>query len=102
VGPITFPKYLDRPQIVTRASRKHLTLGEFDRWAGLLQGNVSRVLAEKLALLIPTDHILLQAWPRATNPDYQVRGEVLHFEGWLGVRAGCSRSAASWIAPSDR
>jgi uncharacterized lipoprotein YmbA len=31
VGPITLPKYLDRPQLVTRASRNQLTLGEFDR-----------------------------------------------------------------------
>ena len=53
VGPITFPKYLDRPQIVTRASRHQLTLGEFDRWAEPLQDNVSRVLAENLALPHP-------------------------------------------------
>ena len=33
VGAVTFPKDLDRPQIVTRASRNQLTLGEFDRWA---------------------------------------------------------------------
>src|SRR6266540_6222252 len=59
VGPITLPKYLDRPQIVTRASRNQLTLGEFDRWAESLQENFSSVLVENLALLIPTDHILL-------------------------------------------
>jgi uncharacterized protein len=84
VGPVTFPKYLDRPQIVTRASRNQLTLGEFDRWAEPLQDNVSRVLAENLALLIPTDHVMLQDWPRSVNLDYQVRVEVLHFDGWLG------------------
>jgi uncharacterized lipoprotein YmbA len=84
VGPVTFPKYLDRPQIVTRAGRNQLTLGEFDRWAEPLQDNVSRVLAENLALLIPTDHILLQTWPRSANLDYQVKVEVLHFDGWLG------------------
>jgi uncharacterized protein len=60
VGPITFPKYLERPQIVSRASRHQLALGEFDRWAEPLQDNFSRVLAENLSLLIPTDHILLQ------------------------------------------
>jgi len=30
VGPVTLPPYLDRPQIVTRASRAKLELGEFD------------------------------------------------------------------------
>src|SRR5207245_3850273 len=33
VGPVTLPPYLDRPQIVTRASRAKLELGEFDQWA---------------------------------------------------------------------
>jgi hypothetical protein len=84
VGPITLPKYLDRPQIVTRVSPNQLTLGEFDRWAEPLQDNVSRVLAENLALLIPTDQILVQAWPRSATLDYQVQVEVLHFDGWLG------------------
>src|SRR5262245_66066254 len=58
VGPIMLPKYLDRPQIVTRASRNQLTLGEFDRWAEPLQDNVTSVLAENLARLIPTDPVL--------------------------------------------
>jgi uncharacterized lipoprotein YmbA len=93
VGPITFPKYLDRPQIVTRASRNQLTLGEFDRWAEPLQENFSRVLAENLALLIPTDHILLNPWSRPAALDYQVRVEVLHFDGWLG---GESSFIARW------
>jgi uncharacterized lipoprotein YmbA len=93
VGPITFPKYLDRPQIVTRAGRNQLTLAEFDRWAEPLQDNVSRVLAEDLARLIPTDHILLNPWPQSTTLDYQVQVEVLQFDGWLG---GDSAFVARW------
>ena len=93
VGPITLPKYLDRPQIVTRASRNQLALGEFDRWAEPLQDNISRVLAENLARLIPTDQVLLQAWPRSATLDYQVTVEVLQFDGWLG---GESTLLARW------
>jgi uncharacterized lipoprotein YmbA len=93
VGPITFPKYLDRPQLVTRASRNQLTLGEFDRWAEPLQENFSRVLVENLALLIPTEHILLNPWPGSATPDYQVSMEVRHFDGWLG---GESTLLARW------
>jgi uncharacterized lipoprotein YmbA len=84
LGPINFPKYLDRPQIVSRASRHQLALGEFDRWAEPLQENFSRVLAENLSLLIPTDHMFLHDWPRSVTLDYQVRVDVLHFDGWLG------------------
>src|SRR5512132_3498208 len=93
VAPVTFPKYLERPQIVTRASRHQLTLGEFDRWAEPLQDNVSRVLAENLAFLIPTDHLLLQGWPRSAALDYQVQVEILQFDGWLG---GESAMIARW------
>jgi uncharacterized protein len=93
VGPITLPKYLDRPQIVTRASRHQLALGEFDRWAEPLQDNISRVLAENLGRLIPTDHLLLQTWPRSASLDYQVSMEVRQFDGWLG---GESTLLARW------
>jgi uncharacterized lipoprotein YmbA len=93
VGPITLPKYLDRPQIVTRASRNQLALGEFDRWAEPLQDNVARVLAENLVRLIPTDQVLLHPWPRSATLDYQVSMEVLHFDGWLG---GESMLLARW------
>jgi uncharacterized lipoprotein YmbA len=81
VGPITLPKYLDRPQIVTRSGRNPLTLAEFDRWAKPLQDNVSRVLAENLARHIPTDHILLHPWPRSAPVDYQVAVEHLRWGG---------------------
>jgi uncharacterized lipoprotein YmbA len=93
MGPITIPKYLDRPQIVTRAGGNQLTLGEFDRWAEPLQDNVSHVLGENLARLVPTDHILLHTWPRSANLDYQVQVEVRQFEGAWG---GESTLLALW------
>src|SRR5882724_11962129 len=93
VGPITLPKYLDRPQIVTRASYNQLALAEFDRWVEPLQDNVARVLAEHLVRLIPTDQVLLHAWPRSATLDYQVTVEVLQFDGWLG---GESTLLALW------
>jgi uncharacterized protein len=84
LGPITLPRYLDQPQIVSRASRHQLVLGELDRWAEPLQENFSRVLAENLSLLIPTDHLFLHEWPRSVTLDYQVKVDVRHFDGWLG------------------
>jgi uncharacterized protein len=93
IGPITLPKYLDRPQIVTRIGSHQLTHAEFDRWAEPLQDNVARVLAENLALLIPTDQVLLSTWPQSATLDYQVTVDILHFEGWLG---GESRLLALW------
>jgi hypothetical protein len=38
------------------------------------------VLAENLALLIPTDRVVLHPWSRTIDPDYQLTVEVLQFE----------------------
>jgi uncharacterized lipoprotein YmbA len=84
VGPVTLPPYLDRPQIVTRASRAKLELGEFDQWAAPLQDTFTRVLAENLSLLLGTDRILLHPWTRTTDVDYQVIVDVIRFDGGVG------------------
>ncbi|MBW2259666.1 MAG: membrane integrity-associated transporter subunit PqiC, partial [Deltaproteobacteria bacterium] len=44
VGPVNFPDYLNRPQIVIRRSQNELELEEFHRWAGPLKENFSSVL----------------------------------------------------------
>ena len=80
VGPVTVPPYLDRPQIVTRASHAKLVLADFDQWAGPLGDTIARVLAENLSLLIPTDRVVLHPWSRTIDPDYQVTVEVLQFD----------------------
>ena len=84
VGPITLPAYLDRPQIVTRASQAKLELSEFEQWAAPLQDDVPRVLSENLAYLIPTNHVTVFPWQRSTPIDYQITVDITHFEGTLG------------------
>jgi uncharacterized lipoprotein YmbA len=84
VGPVTVPPYLDRPQLVTRTSRVKLALADFEQWAGPLPDTIARVLAENLALLIPTDRVVLAPWPRTIDPDYQVTVEVLQFDRGSG------------------
>jgi len=84
VGPVTLPPYLDRPQIVTRASRAKLDLGEFDQWAAPLQDTFARVLAENLSLLLGTDRVLLHPWSRTLEVEYQVTVDVIQFDGGVG------------------
>jgi uncharacterized protein len=93
VGPVTLPKYLDRPQIATRANRYELAFAEFERWAEPLDTNVTRALVEHLARLTPTDRIAVFPWPRGTPIDYQVTVEVAHF---FGQRGGTSTLMAHW------
>jgi uncharacterized protein len=94
VGPVTLPRYLDRPQIITRTSPYELKLAEFDRWAESLDTNFTRVLAENLALLIPTARVAVMPWPRATTIDYQIIVDVTHFLSQVG---GESLLIADWI-----
>lgn len=93
VGPVAIPPYLDRPEIVTRASGNELHLAEFERWAEPLQQNFSRVLAENLAVLIPTDRTAIFPWKQSTAIDYQVAVEVTRFEGYAD---GHSSLMARW------
>lgn len=84
IGPISFPDYLDRPQIMTRDSRNALTLAEFHRWAGSFREDFSRILAENLSIILATDRIALFPWQSSTPIDYRVTANVIRFEGKIG------------------
>jgi len=81
------PHYTDRPQIVTRTSPYELQLAEFDRWAGTLDANFTRVFADNLALLIPASRVVVSPWPRSTAVDYQVVIDVTHFLSQVGAES---------------
>ena len=80
IGPVKFPGYLDRQEIVVRRTQNRLEVSETDRWAEPLQENFSRVLSENLALLLNTDLIIVYPWSPANRPRYYVEIEVLRFE----------------------
>ncbi len=84
VGPVEFPDYLNRPQIVTRTGPNQLELAEFDRWAEPLRANFSRVLAENLTALLSTDRVIIFPWKKPIPIDYQVEVDVSRFDGMFG------------------
>ncbi|MDY6973534.1 MAG: PqiC family protein, partial [Thermodesulfobacteriota bacterium] len=84
IGPIVFPEYLDRPQIVTRAGRNELKIAEFHRWAGSLRDEFCRALAENLSALLSTDRISIYPWKSFVPIDYQVDLHVTRFDGEIG------------------
>jgi uncharacterized lipoprotein YmbA len=94
VGPVSLPRYLDRPQIVTRTSPYELKLAEFDRWAESLDANFARVVAENLSFMLPRARVAVFPWPRATEIDYQVIVDVTHF---LSQAGGESLLIADWM-----
>jgi len=81
LGPISFPKYLDRPQIVTQASQHELHLAEFHKWAEPLKDNVTTVLHENLSELLSTERIVRYPWNRSNLPDFQLSLDVIQFDG---------------------
>ena len=80
IGPVTFPAYLDRPEIVVRSSGNELNYSGSDRWAEPLKTAFNRTLAENLSILLPTDLAVIHPWPRATVLDYQVVVNVTRFD----------------------
>ena len=80
VGPITLPKYLDRPQIVTGVSANELSQANLDQWGGDLNDNITRVLATNLSNLLATDRVSLYPWTNRVPIDFQVTMDVTKFE----------------------
>lgn len=83
VGPVTIPQMLDRPQIVSRTGPYTLQIDEFHRWAGRLNEDFARVLAENISLMLATEQVDVYPWDVSFKPRYQVILEVQRFEGRL-------------------
>ncbi len=81
LGPIRVPKYLERPQIVTRISPHEINLAEFHKWGAPLKENVSQVLEENLSELLVTDKIITYPWNRSKLPGYQLALDIIQFDG---------------------
>ncbi len=81
LGPVSFPVFLDRPQIVTRAAGNRLTLDEFHRWGGTLQDDFMRVWSENLARLLGTSRILVLPSEVRYPLDFRITADVLAFNG---------------------
>ncbi len=99
IRPVALPRYLDRPQIVTRASRNQLDIADFDQWAEPLKDSIANVIAENLSILIPTDSIAVFPWNRSTPVLYQLAVEVTRFEGNAG---GDSLLIARWSVIGEK
>jgi uncharacterized lipoprotein YmbA len=80
VGPISFPAFLDRAQLVGRSGASELTVDELHRWGGSLQDDFPRVLGENLAHLLGTARILLHSAEVRYPIDFRVAVDVLRFE----------------------
>jgi len=81
IGPVVFPQFLDRPQLVTRDGSNRLALNEFNRWGGGLQDDFLRVWGENLSHLLGTSRVIVFPSETRIPIDVRVTAEVLSFEG---------------------
>jgi len=84
LGPVVFPQFLDRPQLVTRGGSNRLDVDEFNRWGGTVQDEFLRVWGENLAHLIGTSRIYVFPTETRVPLDFRITAEVLSFEGVPG------------------
>ena len=84
ISPVALPKYLKKSQIVTRTGRNELHLAEYDRWAGKIDEDIGRVIAENLSHMLSTDKVLSYPAMQAIAVDYNINIDVSRFDGRLG------------------
>lgn len=84
VGPVSIPDTLDQSRIVTRSGSNKLVLNEFNRWGGDIQDDFQRILGENIAILLPTDQVILYHDLTLMPVDFQVVVNVREFDGELG------------------
>lgn len=93
LGPIDFPPYLKRAQIVTRVGTNEIELSEIHRWGEPLDLNFTRVLAQNLTSLLATEQILFFPWYGGAQLNYAIQVGVTQFQ--VDTR-GEARLLARW------
>lgn len=83
IGPVAISEIVDRPQLVTRSAPHQVAILEQERWAESLKGQISRVVAENLAMLLGTPQVSVFAQGGVSDADYRVTLEVQRFESVL-------------------
>lgn len=80
VGPLSLPGMLDRPQLVVRVDANRVEIDEFHRWAGPLQQELVRVVAENVGQALGVPTVLTSTQAGAGSADYRVALDVQRFD----------------------
>lgn len=80
IGPVTIPSYLERPEIVLRASDNRMVLTELDNWIEPLESMVPRILADNVAYLLVSDRVFVLPQRRSLSLDYRAEIDVIRFD----------------------
>lgn len=90
INRIRMPKYLDRPQMVTRQKDSvQLTISEYNRWAELPSVLATRVVTENLNTLLPSAQVKTNQL-KGDRFDRTVTVEITDINAVSGEEAGLS------------
>ena len=88
IGPLAMASYLDRPQIVTRATDHRLIISEANVWAEPLHDAVGTVVGVQLSNLLHTNRVFrFPLLDRSIPLDFRVSLALVRFDGTLGEDA---------------
>ncbi len=80
VGPVKFPKYLDRSAMVLRGPDSEVMINETQRWAEPLKDNFTQVVIHNLQILLNNPYVTSLPWRNSKAIDYQVVIDVARFD----------------------
>jgi uncharacterized lipoprotein YmbA len=80
VGPLEFPRYLDRPEIVRRDGANRLVVADAHRWGGSLRTDLLRVVADDLGRLLGTARVAVYPAEPRFAATYRVLIDLRQFE----------------------
>ncbi len=66
--------------MATRSGPGSLQFADFDKWAEPLEKNLTRVIAENLAMLLSTDRVGVFPWLNSAQVQYQVTVDITQLE----------------------
>lgn len=97
IGPVSAPDILRRSQIATGSGAGRYRLSDYHRWAGDVEKDFARALAELLGSRPGGGQVVL--YPGVGEPTCQLIVDILAMEGDLGREA---RLAVSWSLVDSR
>ena len=93
IGPITIPDSLKRSQVATRQHGNQYAFDEFNRWAGVLEKDITAVVGDNLGVLLGVKKIGVFPWMHYFTPSYRV---VIDFQRLDGSLDGEAVLGARW------
>jgi hypothetical protein len=87
VGPVALPDVLKKTQIATDGADGRYKLSDYHRWAGGVDRDFARAVAEQLANRLGTEKITLYPADHYAQPTDQILFDILAMDGVLGREA---------------